>query len=72
MTREEGIQKVLEYDGKYPHYGIQSFIEYSGMAKEEIDEIINSFTNPLLFKKDANEKFLRDENFNLIPSFKVK
>lgn len=72
MTREEGIQKVLEYDGKYPHYGIQSFIEYSGMAKEEIDEIINSFTNPLLFKKDANEKYLRDENFNLIPSFKVK
>ena len=42
------------------------------MGKEEIDEIINSFTNPLLFKKDDNEKFLRDENFNLIPSFKVK
>lgn len=72
LTREEGIQKVLEYDGKYPHYGIESFIEYSGMAKEEIDKIIDSFTNPLLFKKDANEKFLRDENFNLIPSFKVK
>ena len=72
MTRDEGIKKVKEFDGRYPHYGIQSFIEYSQMAKEEIDKVIDSFTNPILFQQDENGKFLRDENFNLIPSFKVK
>ena len=72
MDREEGIKKVLEFDGKYPHYGIQSFIEYSQMTKEEIDEIIDSFTNPILFQQNENGKFLRDKNYNLIPSFKIK
>ena len=72
LTRDEGIKKVSIYDGKYPHYAIKSFIEYSGLSKDEIDNTIDSFTNPLLFKQDKNGKFLRDEKFNLIPLFKIK
>ena len=48
MSREEGIEKVIKYDGKYPNYGVQSFIEYSGLSKQEIDDVIDSFTNPIL------------------------
>ena len=72
ISRSDGVKLVNEFDGKYPHYGIQSFIEYSGLSKSEIDDVIDSFTNPILFQQDNNGKFLRDENFNLIPSFKVK
>jgi len=72
MTRTEGIKKVIDFDGKYPHFGIKSFIEYSGLKKSEIDNIIDSFTNPLLFEQDENGKFKRDENFNLIKSFDIK
>ena len=35
MTREEDLKIVKQFDGKYPHYGIKSFIEYSGMSKSE-------------------------------------
>ena len=72
MTREEALKIVKQFDGKYPHYGIKSFIEYSGMSKSEIDRVIDSFTNPILFEKDKNGNFKRDNNFNLIPTFKIK
>tara|TARA_B100001057_G_scaffold80535_1_gene75796 strand:- start:27977 stop:29125 length:1149 start_codon:yes stop_codon:yes gene_type:complete len=71
LTREEGIKKVLEYDGKYPHYGIKSFVEYSGLSKSEIDNVIDSFTNPVLFEQDEKGQFKRDNEFNLIPIFKL-
>ena len=72
LTRKQGLEKVNEFDGKYPHYGIKTFIKYSGMAKKEIDTIIDSFTNPILFESDENDEFKRDINFNLIPTFKRK
>lgn len=72
LSREEGLKLIKKHDGKYPHLSINAFIEYSQMSKEEIDNIIDSFTNPVLFKQDEVGCFLRDENFNLIPNFKVQ
>ena len=72
MSREQAIEKVKKYDGKYPHLSINHFIEYSGLTKTEIDQIIDSFTNPLLFKTNKEGNFDRDENFNLIPLFKIE
>lgn len=71
LTREEGIKLVKEYDGKYPNYGINSFVEYSGMSIEEIDKVIDSFTNPVLFQQDENGNFLRDENKNLVRNYEI-
>lgn len=72
ISREEAVNLVKEYDGKYPHWGINNFIEYSGMEKEEVDKIIDSFTNPILFKTDEEGNFVRDENFNLILNSPIK
>lgn len=72
LTREEALTLVNTYDGKYPHYGVKSFMEYSQMSKEEIDDVIDSFTNPLLFEQDAQGNYKRDQDFNLIPLFKRK
>jgi len=72
LTREEAVKKVKKFDGKYPHFGVKSFIEYSGLTKKEIDEVIDSFTNPLLFKQNELGAFLRDNEFNLIPNFEVR
>jgi N-acetyl sugar amidotransferase len=71
ITREEGLKLVLEYDGKYPHYGVQSFVEYSGLSKEEIDAVIDSYTNPILFQQDENGKFLRTPEGNLIRTSEI-
>jgi hypothetical protein len=61
----------MKYDGKYPSYGIMEFIKYSGMTKNEIDAIIDSYTNPVIFKQNDDGKFERDSEGNLIRNFKV-
>lgn len=66
MTREEGFKLVSELDGKYPHFGVSEFVKYSGMTIEEVDEVIDSFTNSVLFKIDEKGGFLRDSDKNLI------
>ena len=71
LTREEAKYLVNEYDGKYPHYAIKSFMEYSGMTIDEIDAVIDSFTNPVLFAQDENGRFLRHDNKNLVRNFEV-
>lgn len=71
ISRDEAVELVKKYDGKYPHWGINNFIEYSGMEKEEVDRIIDSFTNPILFKADDEGNFMRDEDFNLILNFPI-
>jgi N-acetyl sugar amidotransferase len=71
MSRKEGIKLVKKYDGKYPHKSISDFKEYSGLSLEKINETIDAFTNPLLFKQDENGEYLRDENFNLIKAFEI-
>jgi len=72
LTRKEGLELVKMYDGKYPKYGISEFIKYSGMTKQEVDEIIDSYTNPIIFKQNDDMTFLRDNDGNLIKNFEIK
>ena len=71
LTRERAIELVYQYDGKYPHHGIEVFRSYSGLTQEEIDRIIDSFTNPLLFEREPSGQFRRDEKKNLIRAYEV-
>ena len=72
ISREEGLKLVKKFDGKYPNYGVSNFIKYSGMSKEEIDNIIDSFTNPVLFAQDKSGKFIKDSEGNLVRNFEFK
>jgi N-acetyl sugar amidotransferase len=69
ITREEAVTLVQSYDGKYPHYAVNSFIQYSGLTKQEVDKVIDSFTNPVLFKQNADGSFAKDEEGNLLRNF---
>jgi N-acetyl sugar amidotransferase len=71
MTREEGLQLVKEFDGKYPHYAVSAFMEYAGLSKREIDDVIDSFTNAYLFEQNDEGHFLRDDQGNLIRRYPV-
>jgi N-acetyl sugar amidotransferase len=71
ITREEGINLVKQYEGKYPHVSIYAFIEYSGMSKSEIDNIIDSYTNPIIFLQDEDGNFVKDKDGNLIKNFEI-
>ena len=59
-------------DGLKKKYGINEFVKYSGMTKVEVDEILDSFTNPILFRQDENGKFIKDKDYNLIRNFEVE
>ena len=72
ISREEGLSLVKKYEGKYPKISIDAFIEYSGMSKAEIDNVLDSYTNPILFQQDENGKFIKDENGNLIMNFEIE
>lgn len=72
MKRSEAVDKISEFDGKYPHYGVSEFIKYTGMSKEEIDGVIDSFTNPVLFQQDDEGEYIRDATGNLIKNFEIK
>ncbi len=69
LTREEGLKLIQKYEGRYPNESINAFIEYSGMTKEEIDQILDSFTNPMLFKQAEDGSFLKDKEGNLVRIF---
>lgn len=71
LTREQGLELVKKYDGKYPHKSISAFIEYSGLSKDDIDEIIDSYTNPILFKTNDDGVFEKDTDGNLIRNFEI-
>ena len=42
------------------------------MTKKEVDAIIDSFTNPMLFEQNENGIFARDMDGNLIRKFPVE
>jgi N-acetyl sugar amidotransferase len=69
LTREEGLKLLQKYEGRYPNESINAFIEYSGMTKEEIDQILDSFTNPMLFQQAEDGSFLKDKEGNLVRIF---
>lgn len=72
LTRDEAKKLVKQFDGKYPKIAIQAFQDYSGMSKQEIDEVIDSYTNPVLFKMNDDGAFERDTDGNLIKIFEIK
>lgn len=72
ITREQGLNLLMKYEGRYPHESVKAFIDYTGMSKEEIDQILDSFTNPMLFKQREDGSFFKDENGNLTPTFTYK
>jgi len=71
LSRSEGMELVKKYDGSYPHKAITAFVEYSGLAQEEVDDIINSYTNPILFKMKEDGFFAKDLEGNLIRNFEI-
>ncbi len=66
ITRQEGLDLVKKYDGKYPAYGVKMLAEYTGLPKKEIDQLFDKFTNKQIFKIGAQGKFARDIAGNLI------
>jgi len=62
MTRDEGLKRIKEFEGKIPTQYLDEFLTESELTKEEFLDICEKFTDKDLFKKDENDMLLRDEN----------
>jgi N-acetyl sugar amidotransferase len=71
LTRERAIELVNKYDGKYPHNAVAEFVRYSGMSRDEVDSIVDSYTNPLIFSQNEDGEFARDGEGNLVKNFEI-
>lgn len=65
LSRDEAIDLVTKYDGKYPSIALPRFLEYIELTKTQFDATVDSFTNRHIFEMDS-AGFKRDQEGNLI------
>jgi len=72
LSREEGVGLVYKHEGQYPEIAVNDFVNYSGMSKEDVNKIIDSYTSPILFKTDDETgEFLREDDYSLIRDYEI-
>ena len=58
MSREQGINLVKLFDGKYPENSIEKIIDYYKISKKNFDENIDKWVNKKLFTKKKYNKIM--------------
>ena len=66
MTKKQAKELIIEYDGKIPRKKFQEFLKFLNIDEEYFFNTVDRFTNPLLFKKNNNNSYLRDGDENLV------
>ena len=66
MTRNEAIDKLRDTsEGLVPYKYIPDFLDYLKMTEEHFFEVLDRFTNRLLFETDSSGKLVKDNQGNL-------
>lgn len=69
MTREQALERVRQYDGRFPwtYLGVPLAEILEGiMTVEEFKAVYDRFTNPRLFKRDAAGQIMRHDDYTPI------
>jgi hypothetical protein len=70
MTRDEGIEALKNTkEGRLPVKYLNEFLSYLDIDYEEYNNILDSFTNKLLFSRDEEGHLLKDDEDNLIKKY---
>jgi len=51
LTREEGVELVKKYDGRFPEQYLPDFLEYFEMTEGEFWAVVDSFANTEVLEK---------------------
>lgn len=73
ITRNEGIELAKQYDGKLDYTIVEKFCAFYGITKKEFFDIVDRFTNKVIFLTDDDGNVLRDSEGQLQkrPEFQV-
>ena len=63
MDREQAVNLVKIYDGKFPNEYFELYLDYYKLSKEKFNNILKKWTNKKLFKYENNK---------LVPKFIIK
>ncbi len=61
ITRDEGVDLVLKFDGEYPKLYEKEFLDYMEMDSITLNQIIDKFRRPIIWKKDGKDWHLRQQ-----------
>ncbi len=68
MSHKLAKELIIEYDNKIPRRFFTEFLKFLDIDENHFFSVIDRFANPLLFKKNNKNEFLRDDEENLIPN----
>jgi len=66
LSRLEGFKLAKRWEAKIPWKYLPDFLRFIDCTEEQFFQTINRFTNPTLFRRDAQGRFLRNEDGELI------
>lgn len=66
IDRAEGVRLVNKYDGLLPKKALKEYLNFTGFTRDELDNIIDSYTNKRIFQRDSNGRFVRDIDGSLV------
>ncbi len=74
ITRDEGVDLVLEYDGEYPSLYSDIFLDYIDMSINELNQIFDKFRRPVLWEQHNQQWKLKHQmtKFNFYIYFSNK
>ena len=53
MTRERGLELVRRYDGEFPETYLPDVLDYLGMTRAELMEVVDRHRNPEIWEKSG-------------------
>ena len=60
IERDEGISLIKRYDGEFPQKYLNEFLEYCQIARDEFDQVIDSWRSDHIWKFDNGDWQLRN------------
>jgi N-acetyl sugar amidotransferase len=66
MSRKEGIEMVRKYD-HVKSRDLARWLKYVGMTEQEFDTIADTFRDPRVWKKDANQSWVKENIWDVKP-----
>ncbi len=66
MTKSQAKELICEYDWRLPRQYFQEFLDFLEINEDYFFKTVDRFANPILFKKDQKDDFIRMWDDNLV------
>jgi len=65
LTRNEAIDLIDKYEGKFPKKYYKSFLQFTGMTEDEFRDVCDSFVNKSIFARNKDGEWVKKESMRI-------